>query len=155
MNKPSKGPASEEISESIKSQEKIAESFRSPQADILRDYARLGAEQTKAAYEKMKAASDEFNNMLEDTWAAAAKGASEVSHKVMLLTDQNTREALGFAREVSGAMSPSEVMRAANTYATWQVNAVAAQTRELWELAQNIAVKTSAPALQRIPKIGA
>src|SRR5215213_7317409 len=60
--------------------------FEMPKMEVpaaFREFAEKGASQAKENYEKLKAAAEEATDVLEDTYATAAKGASEYGLKVI------------------------------------------------------------------------
>ena len=61
--------------------------------EAFREMAEKGVEQTRDAYAKAKVASEEAADLLENTYEAAAKRATDYSRKLIEITRTNTRAA--------------------------------------------------------------
>ena len=114
-----------------------------PQA--LRQIAENGAAQAKENYAKMSAATAEASNLVQTSCAAAAKGATEYNVKVIELARANVNAALDYARDLSGAKSPSEFIEMTTEHMRKRFEALAEQTQELASLAQKIASEAAEP----------
>ncbi|MGA9005131.1 MAG: phasin family protein, partial [Pseudolabrys sp.] len=89
-------------------------------------------------YEKAKAVTEKATNQLKDTYATAAKGATDYNLKVIEIARTNTKAAFDNACELLGVKSPSEFVELSTKHAHKQIEAMTAQSRELMELAQKV-----------------
>jgi len=77
--------------------------FEVPKMEVpaaLREWAEKGAAQAKDGYEKMKSAAEEATEVLEDTYATAAKGCTNYNLKVIEAARINTNAAFDYATEM-------------------------------------------------------
>src|ERR1700756_5894369 len=84
--------------------------FEIPKVEMpaaFREFAERGVAQAKDTYEKMKAAAEEATDVLEDTYAAATKGASDYGLKVIEVARANTNAAFDFAGQLMTVKSLS------------------------------------------------
>ena len=82
--------------------------FEMPKMEVpaaFREFAEKGASQAKETYEKMKAAAEEATDVLEDTYANAAKGAADYGQKLIEATRTNTNAAFDFYTELMSVKS--------------------------------------------------
>ena len=99
----------------------------------------------KENYEKMKAASGEMVDIFQETYSTNTKGAADDGSKVIEISGVNTSAAFDFFTSLLGTKSLSEIVNLSTTQSRKNVDAVAAQNRELWELAQKVATETAEP----------
>ncbi|MPZ38980.1 MAG: phasin [Rhizobiales bacterium] len=129
--------------------------FEMPKIEVpaaFREFAEKGASQAKENYEKMKAAAEEATDVLEDTYATAAKGASDYGLKVIEATRVNTNAAFDFYTELMTAKSYSDVIELSTAHARKQFETVTAQTKDLTALAQKMATETAEPIKGSVSK---
>jgi phasin len=130
-------------------------SFEVPKIEIpvvLRELAEKSVSQAKETYEKLKSAADEATDVLEETYATATKGASDLSLKLIEAARENTNAAFDFAAEIMTVKSLSDVVELSTRHTRKQYEAVAAQTKELTAIAQKVAVETSEPLKESLGK---
>jgi phasin len=108
-----------------------------PQA--LREMAEKGVENTRDAYAKAKVASEEAVNLLENTYEAATKRATDYNRKLIEIASTNTRAAFEYVHELLGVKSPSEFIELSTAQMRKQFEIVSAQNKELCALAQEMA----------------
>jgi phasin len=122
--------------------------FEMPKMEVptaVREWAEKGVAQAKDGYEKMKNAAEEATEVLEDTYATAAKGCTSYNLKLIEATRVNTNAAFDFAGELLAVRSLSEVMELTTAHARKQFETYTAQAKELSALAQKVAAETSEP----------
>ncbi len=73
-----------------------------------REAAEKGVAQAKEGWEKMKSATEEATEVLEESYTTAAKGASEYGLKVIDAARTNTNAAFDFATNLATAKTLSE-----------------------------------------------
>ena len=110
-----------------------------------REAAEKGVAQAKEGWEKMKSATEEAGEVLEESYTTAAKGASEYGLKVIDAARTNTNAAFDFATEMATAKSLSELVELSTAHARKQFETVSAQTKELTSLAQKVTADTVEP----------
>jgi phasin len=129
--------------------------FEMPKFEVppaFREIAEKGLAQAKESYEKVKAAAEEATDVLEDTYATAAKGAADYNLKVIEAARTNANALFDHARELIDAKSASEFVELSTAYARKQFEAVTAQTKELATLAQKVATDTAEPIKTGVSK---
>ena len=141
-----------------KGQQKSAPAFETPKFDIpsfdlpkmevpaaFREIAEKSVSQAKDNWEKMKAATEEATDLLENSYANAAKGAADYGLKVIETARVNTNSAFDFAGVLLTAKSLSEVVELSTSHARKQFETLTAQSKELTALAQKVATETAEP----------
>ena len=118
-----------------------------------REIAEKGVSQAKETYEKMKSATDEATDVIEDTFATASKGASEFGLKLIEAARQNTNAAFDFAAQLMTVKSLSEAVELSTAQARKQYEAIASQTKELAAIAQKVAADTAEPVKESLGKV--
>ena len=118
-----------------------------------REIAEKGVSQAKETYEKMKSVTDEATDVIEDTFATASKGASELGLKMIEAARQNTNAAFDFATQLMTVKSLSEAVEVSTTQARKQYEALAAQSKELAAIAQKVAADTAEPVKESLSKV--
>ena len=110
-----------------------------------REAAEKGVAQAKEGWEKMKSATEEATEVLEESYTTAAKGTSEYGLKMIDAARTNTNAAFDFATEIATAKSLSELVELSTAHARKQFDTVSAQTKELTSLAQKVSADTVEP----------
>ena len=131
-------------------------SFEMPKFEMpaaIRDFAAKGEAHAKENYEKMKATTDEMTGMVEATYATAARGVTDYSLKVIEMTCVNGNAAFDFIGKFVAVKSPSEAIELSTAHARHQFDAVSAQNKELWALAQKVATDAVEPLKTGIARI--
>ena len=118
-----------------------------------REIAEKGVSQAKETYEKMKSVTDEATDVIEDTFATASKGASELGLKMIEAARQNTNAAFDFATQLMTVKSLSEAVEVSTAQARKQYEALAAQSKELAAIAQKVAADTAEPVKESLSKV--
>ena len=95
------------------------------------EMAEKGIAQAKDTYEKVKAATEEATDLLKDTYATSAKGATDFNLKVIEIARTNTNTAFDYVHELFGVKSLAEFIELSTTHARKQFDATIAQTKEL------------------------
>jgi phasin len=129
--------------------------FEMPKMEVpaaFREFAEKGASQAKENYEKLKAAAEEATDVLEDTYATAAKGASDYGLKVIEASRVNTNAAFDFFTELMTVKSYSDMIELSTAHARKQFETVTAQTKDLAALAQKTATETAEPIKGSVTK---
>lgn len=122
--------------------------FELPKMEIpaaFREIAEKSVSQAKDNWEKMKAATEEATDLLENSYASAAKGAADYGLKLIEVSRTNTNAAFDFAGQIVTAKSLSEVVELATAHARKQFDTLTVQGKELTALAQKVATEASEP----------
>ena len=149
-SKPKPKPASAPFTDTPKF---TAPGFDMPKFDIpnfevpaaFREFAEKGVTQAKANWEKVKAATEETTDLLEDSYTTASKGAADYGLKLIEAGRANTNAAFDFAGQLMTVKSLSEAVELSTSYARKQFDAMSAQGKELTALAQKVATETVEP----------
>jgi phasin len=112
-------------------------------SEAFRDMAERGVEQTRDAYAKAKVASEEAADLLENTYEAVAKRATDYNRKLIEITRTNTRAAFDYVQELLGVKSPSEFIALSTAQMRKQFDVVSQQNKELSALAREIATEAA------------
>jgi phasin len=123
-------------------------SFELPKLEVpaaFREIAEKSVSQAKDNWEKIKVATEEATDLLENSYATAAKGGADYGLKLIDVTRVNANAAFDFASELLTAKSLSEMVEVSTTHARKQFDTISAQTKELTALAQKVATETAEP----------
>jgi len=123
-------------------------SFDMPKIEVpaaFREIAEKGIAQCKDNYEKIKTAAEEATDVLEETYAAATKGASGYGLKVLENARANSNAAFDLFGQLMTAKSVSEVVETSTAFWRERFEALMAQGKELADVAQKAATETSEP----------
>ena len=130
--------------------------FEIPKMEIpaaFRELAEKSVSQAKETYEKMKSAAEEATDVLEDTYAAATKGASDYGLKVIEVARANTNAAFDFAGQLMTVKSLSEMVELSTAHTRKQFEALTAQSKELAAIAQKVAADSTEPVKESFGKV--
>jgi phasin len=130
--------------------------FEIPKMEIpaaFREIAEKSVSQAKETYEKMKSAAEEATDVLEDTYAAASKGASDYGLKVIEAARVNTNAAFDFATQLMTVKSLSEMVELSTAHTRKQFEALASQSKELAAIAQKVATDSAEPVKESFGKV--
>jgi phasin len=111
--------------------------------EAFREMAEKGVAQTRDAYAKAKVASEGAVDLLENTYEAAAKRATDYNRRVIAIVRINTCAAFDNVHELLGAKSPSEFVELSTAQMRKQFESVSAQSKELCALAQEMATEAA------------
>jgi phasin len=117
-----------------------------------REMAEKSVSQAKEAYEKMRSATEEATDMIEDTYATASKGASDYGLKCIEVARANTNAALDFYSSLMTVKSLSEAVELSTAHARKQFETLTAQSKDLAALAQKVATETAEPVKEGVSK---
>jgi phasin len=111
----------------------------------VRAFAENGVSQAREGYAKFKDAAATHNNTVEAVIGNVAKGATELSAKLLEVARTNTDAGFDFAQSLIGVKSPSQMIELWSGFARSQMQALTGQTQQIAELSQKIAVETVEP----------
>jgi phasin len=110
-----------------------------------RETAEKAVAQAKNTYEKAKVAAEQATDLLRDTYATAAKGATDYNLKIIEFARANTDTTFDYAQELMEVKHPAELVVVSIAHARNRFATMIAQTKELAELAQRVTTETTAP----------
>ena len=122
-----------------------------PNLEVPADFREMidkGVAQARDTYAKAKAAGEEAADLLQTTYATAAKGATDYNLKVIEIARANANTAFDYAHQLLAVKSLSEFVELSTAHARNQFEAMTAQTKEFTELAQKV-TKAEAVAVWR------
>lgn len=120
---------------------------------IFRGIAEQGAVRVKVNCEKMKVATEEMADSLRETYSANAKGAADYGVRVIEISGANTASAFDFLTHLMGTKSLAEIMQLSLAQARKNFDVTSAQNKELWDLAQKVAVETAEPIKKIVARV--
>jgi len=122
--------------------------FDLPNAEMpeaFREMAEKGVAHVRNTFAKAKAASEETADLLQNTYASFAQGATDFNLKLIEIARANTCSAFDYAHELLGVKSPSEFFELSSAQMRKQFDIASAQNKELCALAQETATKANEP----------
>jgi len=120
--------------------------------EAFREMSEKGIAHAKDAYAKAKVASEEAADLLQNTYATVAKGATDYNLKFIEIARTNTRAAFDYAHELMGVKSPSEFIELSTAQMRKQFDIASAQNKELCALAQQVATEATKPIKTGVSK---
>ena len=127
--------------------------FEVPKMEVpaaFREFAEKSVTQAKDNWEKMKAASEEASDMIEDSYATASKGAADYGMKVIEVSRTNTNSAFDFATQLFAVKSLAQAVELSTAHMRKQFETMSAQSKELTALAQKVATETAEPIKESV-----
>ena len=117
-----------------------------------REIAEKSVSQAKENYEKLKAATEEATEVMEESYATASKGSAEYGLKLIDAARLNTNAAFDFFSEFITVKSLSEALELSSAHARKQFEAVTEQSKELTSIAQKVAGDAAEPLKAGVTK---
>jgi phasin len=129
--------------------------FQIPSFEMPAVYQQLtqkSVDQAKQGCERLKIAVHETTEVFGNAYSTAIKDASEYNLKVIAVAGANFNAALDYATALLGAKSLSDILDLTRTSAGKQLEAFAAQGRELSALTQKLAADLAEPLKTGVAK---
>ena len=117
------------------------------------EFAQKGVAQAKDIYGKAKAGTEEATDVLKNTYATAANGATHYNLKLVEIARTNTNAAFDYANELLGVKSLSEFIELSSAHARKQFDTLTGPTKELTVLAQKVATEIGEPLNTGVTKV--
>ena len=152
MATPSKKPASRAAAE--EPAPALAETVE-PMAemqDSVRVVLEKGVAETRAVYEKAKAAADEAANAFESSFAAAKDGVLAINVKALEALRANVDANFDFVKAAFSARSLSDLVALQSEFTRKQVEAVTGQSKEIGAMAQKLMSQAADPLKNQVAK---
>lgn len=122
--------------------------FEVPKMEVpaaFREFAEKSVTQAKDNWEKMKAATEEATDLIEDSYATASKGAADYGLKLVETSRANTNSMFDYASQLMTVKSFSEAVELSTAHLRKQFDTFSAQSKELTALAQKVTTETVEP----------
>jgi phasin len=130
--------------------------FELPKVEIpaeFRDMADKSVSQVKETYEKLKSVAEDATDVIEDSFATARKGASELGLKMIEVARENSNSTFDFVTKLLNAKSLSEAVELSTAQTRKQYEAMKAQTKDLTTIARKVAADTAEPVRESLSKV--
>jgi phasin len=127
--------------------------FEMPKFEVpaaFREFAEKGVNQAKDSWEKMKAATEEATDLIEDSYAKASKGAADYGLKMIEACRTNTNAMFDYAGQMLAVKSMSDAVELSTAHMRKQFETMTEQSKELSALAQKIAAETTEPLKESV-----
>jgi len=127
--------------------------FEVPKMEVpaaFRELAEKSVTQAKDNWEKMKAATEEASDLIEDSYATASKGAADYGLKVIEVSRANTNSAFDFAAQLFAVKSLAEMVELSTSHMRKQFDTMTSQSKELTALAQKVTTETVEPIKESV-----
>ena len=127
--------------------------FEVPKMEVpaaFREIAEKSVTQAKDNWEKIKAATEEATDLIEDSYATASRGAADYNLKLIEAARANTNATFDYAGQLLGVKSLSEAVELSTAHLRKQFDTLNAQTKELTALAQRVATDTVEPLKESV-----
>ena len=121
--------------------------------DGFREIADKGLTQAKANFDKAKAATDEGTDLFKNSYATAAKGATDYNLKFIEIARANTNTAFDYAHAMLAVKSVPEFFELSTAHARKHFETMTAQTQELAALAQKMTTDIAEPLKTGVTKV--
>ena len=126
--------------------------IRAQTTDGFREVAAKGIAQAKVNFDKAKAATDEGTDLFKNSYATAAKGATDCNLKFIEIARANTNTAFDYAHAMLAVKSAPEFFELSTAHARKHFEMMTAQIKELSELAQKITTDIAEPLKTGVTK---
>jgi phasin len=122
--------------------------FEMPKLEVpaaFREFAEKSVSQAKDNWEKMKTATEEVTDLIEDSYATASKGCADYGLKVIEAARANTNASFDYAGQMLTVKSLAEAVEISTAHMRKLYEAMADQSKELTALAQKVCSDTTEP----------
>jgi phasin len=122
--------------------------FEMPKMEVpaaFREFAEKSVTQAKDSWEKMKAATEEATDMIEDSYATASKGCADYGLKMIEAARVNTNSGFDYAGQMMTVKSLAEAVELSTAHLRKLYETMTEQSKELSALAQKVAADTTEP----------
>ena len=129
---------------------------RSPNTDAsqhLRDMTETGAQQSKAVFEKIAAATNEAAEVMTNCCSTALKGMQEYNSKLIEFTQVNAKSHVEFLQKLAGVKSPTEFLELSTNHNRSQLERLADQAKQLTELTKQVTLAAAEPVKTGLAKV--
>jgi phasin len=113
--------------------------------NVARQLTEKGATYAKDTYAKTQATAGETTKVMQQTYAAASKGAADFNLHLLDIVQANMNAAFDLARQLAHVTSPTQFFELSAAHARKQFETLTEQTRDLTQLAQKVTTEAAQP----------
>ena len=114
--------------------------------EAFRSFAEQGLTQTREAYSRMKAATEEATDLLEDSFETTRESLRDAQYKALEATQANVDATFDFFRKLIGATSVSEAVQLQTTFTRERFEAFVEQSKDVQETFGKVSAEAAKPA---------
>jgi phasin len=114
--------------------------------------AEQSLEQSRTAYDRLRAAAEHVTGSLETSYTAATKGVNEFNVKAIDALKSNTDATFDLLKALMNVKTLSEAITLQTEHARKQFDALTAQSKELTDIAKKVAAETTEPLKTSVAK---
>ena len=122
------------------------------QENVTREFVDKSVESVKDTYGKAQAAAQETTKVMERTFSATTKSASDFNLHYLEIAQANMNAAFDFARQLARVKSPSEFFELSTAHARKQFETFTEQSQRLTTLAQKATTDAAQPLQSEVAK---
>jgi len=112
-----------------------------------------GAQQSKAVFEKIAAATNEAAEVMTNCCSTALNGMQEYNSKLIEFTQANAKSHVEFLQKVAGVKSPTEFLELSTSHNRSQLDRLADQAKQLTELTKQVTLAAAEPVKTGLAKV--
>jgi phasin len=117
------------------------------------DTIEASAERSKEALETLGTAANEAAQAMQECCSTSLKGMQDYSGKVAEFTQANIKSYVEFVQKLASVKSPSEFIEVSTSHTRDQMEALAAQGKQLTALAQKVTLDAVEPLGRGFAKV--
>jgi phasin len=114
--------------------------------EAVRSFAEQGVNQSREAYGRMKAASEEATDMMEESFETTRESMREVQFKALDAAQSNAEATFELARKLLTVSSVAEAMQLQSTFARERFEAFVDYSKEMQSTFSKVGAEASKPA---------
>jgi len=118
----------------------------------IREIAEKTISQAKTAYDRAKVSAEEATEVLEDTFAASSKHATDLNKALIANTKANVNASFDLAEKLFGVKTVAEAVELQSEFVRKQFDALSAQAKDLQAKAQKAAEECCKPVKDSVAK---
>jgi phasin len=120
--------------------------------EAMREFAEKGVQQARDTYAKFKSAAEETTDRLEDSYASAAKGATEFNTRALEAVRENVNAAFDYTQQLLAVKSLTEAFELSSSHMKKQFETLSVQAKDLTAVAQKVAADAVEPIKAGVAK---
>ena len=121
--------------------------------ELFREIASQWVDQGKANFERALTTAEEMTGVCSKTCSTAPKGTADYAAKAAEVVHKNAIASFELVHHLMTAKSLPEIIEISMADERKQFETLAAQTQELWSLAQKVAAGSMEPVTAGLPKV--
>ncbi|MDP2622131.1 MAG: phasin family protein [Hyphomicrobiales bacterium] len=118
--------------------------------ESVREAVETGVTQAKQSYDRVKASAEEATEALEETFAAAMRGASDFNEQVMAAFKADTRAQFDLVRDLARIETPAQAFELQGKFLNARIEAAQARSAALAKLVNRVAGETTEPVRESV-----